>query len=662
MKSLRSFRSSIKRVHKRLLYALSALLVAISTSLTAYASPTFSNYSLSSSYSGQAAPVVAGGSFWYLESSGGVAAYIGSVTTTGTETHYDIRTLSGNSSLTLKSITTGPDGNVWFNGHVSTTVYVGKLDISAGTVTLYSTSMPTYGNYGPLVAGSDGNLWYYIKSANNNYSYLVYLNPSTGTDSVGQMFDTYVDFNSITSGPDGKLWLTDTYYKRIYCKNPTVSGIACTYNVPTPTSYPMSITSGPDGRLWFIDNFTDIVKLTTGGTFTKYTPATGVSPRLLVAGSDGAVWFTDADTTKKIGRITTSGSITEYTIPGSSVSNPSGLTLGPDAAIWFPYTDSVGAKIGRLVVTPDFSNYSLSSSYSGRAAPVVAGGSFWYLEASGGVTAYIGNVTTSGTETHYNIRTLSGYSSLTLKSITTGPDGNVWFNGLSGNRVYVGKLDISTGTVTAMYITTIPTYGNYGPLVSGSDGNLWYYVKSANNNYTYLVYVNPSTGTDAVGQTYDTFVDFTGITPGPDGKIWITDSYYKRVYYKNPAGSGGSYNVPTPTSYPMAITSGADGNLWFIDNFTKIVKLTTGGTFTKYTPATGVSPRLLVAGSDGAVWFTDADTTKKIGRITTSGSITEYTIPGSSVSNPSGLTLGPDAAIWFPYTDSVGAKIGRLGY
>jgi virginiamycin B lyase len=47
-----------------------------------------------------------------------------------------------------------------------------------------------------------------------------------------------------------------------------------------------------------------------------------------------------------MGRITTSGSITEYSLPNSS-SGPSGITTGPDGALWF--TESGTDKIGRIV-------------------------------------------------------------------------------------------------------------------------------------------------------------------------------------------------------------------------------------------------------------------------------------------------------------------------
>jgi len=49
-----------------------------------------------------------------------------------------------------------------------------------------------------------------------------------------------------------------------------------------------------------------------------------------------------------IGRITTSGSITEYAIPTID-SQPFGITAGPDSAMWFAEVN--GNNIGRIALS-----------------------------------------------------------------------------------------------------------------------------------------------------------------------------------------------------------------------------------------------------------------------------------------------------------------------
>ncbi|HTV92224.1 MAG TPA: virginiamycin B lyase, partial [Verrucomicrobiae bacterium] len=58
----------------------------------------------------------------------------------------------------------------------------------------------------------------------------------------------------------------------------------------------------------------------------------------------GALWFADAGN-NKIGRITTAGVATEYTIPSGGAS-PVGITVGPDGNIWF--TEAGTGYIGVL--------------------------------------------------------------------------------------------------------------------------------------------------------------------------------------------------------------------------------------------------------------------------------------------------------------------------
>lgn len=647
---------NVSNIYRRGACLLLIAIIAFASSNSAYAMGTFSNHPISSGYTNPGQVTTADGSLWYLQYISGVA-YIGKMTTTGTTTDYNIRTLSGMSSLNVRSLTTGLDGNIWFNANVSTSIYTGVLNISSGSVTIYNSWIPSYGNYGPIITGTDGKLWYYIKSANDNKHYLIYINPSNGSVATADTSDTYSSFTSITSGPDGNIWVTDAYYNRV--RSYSIGGSLNSYLVPTANSYPISITSGPDGNLWFVQGANGkITKLTTTGTFTQYTPATGVSAGRLISGPDGAVWFVNGGSTKKIGRITTGGSITEYTIPGTSVMDVNGMTVGPDNAMWFSYKDSVSAKLGRVTVDSFFkASYSISSIYTNPGQITNANGSLWYLESSSGV-AHIGKMTTSGATTDYNIRTLSGVSGLNVRSITTGPDGNVWFNGSVSSTIYTGFLDTSTGSVT-VYSSLIPSYGNVGPIVAGSDGNLWQYIKSANDNKYYLEYTNPSTGIATTASVSDTYSDFTSITSGPDGNIWVTDGYYNRVRSFSSAGSLNSYVVPTANSYPRNIINGPDGNLWLTEAG-KITKLTTGGTFTEYTPAAGVSPGKLSSGPDGAVWFIDGGSTKKIGRISSSGVITEYVIPGISVTGVNGMTLGPDNTMWFTYTDASSAKLGRL--
>jgi len=75
---------------------------------------------------------------------------------------------------------------------------------------------------------------------------------------------------------------------------------------------------------------------------------TCVRERGVISGPDGNLWFTEANR-DKIGRITTSGQITEFPIPTTNsapFSAPTGITPDPEGYIWF--ADSGGNVIARI--------------------------------------------------------------------------------------------------------------------------------------------------------------------------------------------------------------------------------------------------------------------------------------------------------------------------
>src|SRR5262249_42921847 len=127
------------------------------------------------------------------------------------------------------------------------------------------------------------------------------------------------------------------------------------------TSPPGSITVGPDGALWFTESNRDfgvdrIGRITTAGVITEFPLPLSVdcqqfgtcSPSGITAGPDGNLWFVET-LGNRIKRITTSGAITEFTIP-TPRSFPENITVGPDGALWFTESEPrvTGAKIGRI--------------------------------------------------------------------------------------------------------------------------------------------------------------------------------------------------------------------------------------------------------------------------------------------------------------------------
>jgi virginiamycin B lyase len=131
----------------------------------------------------------------------------------------------------------------------------------------------------------------------------------------------------------------------------TIVGVVTKFPILTANSYPGRMAVGPDGNLWFTETVADkIGRITPTGTVTEFsipadgTSSLGSSPTSIAAGSDGNLWFTEL-TRNKMGRISPGGTISECSLSLSDV-NVNGIALGPDGNLW--YTIASSGKIGRL--------------------------------------------------------------------------------------------------------------------------------------------------------------------------------------------------------------------------------------------------------------------------------------------------------------------------
>jgi streptogramin lyase len=332
------------------------------------------------------------------------------------------------------------------------------------------------------------------------------------------------------------------------------------------------------------------------GDITTYSdPAGGVNqPLAITAGTDGNLWFTSINNPTAIGRINpATGAITTYR-DAEKVGGLRGITSGPDGAIWF---------------LTHFGTFGEAGTFVGRIDP-----------ATGAITTF---------EDPTAEETPEG------QSITTGPDGNLWYTAFV-NRIVRFDPDDSTFTeYTAADVV--------GPneIVAGPDGNLWF--TSGDNDR--IGRIDPDDGTITTYPDPNANVDSPfAITNGPDGNLWFTSAQNDRIGRIDPDdGSIVTYADPNDTiSDPVGITTGADGNLWF----TSFLNARIGridpddGSITTFPDTTGNvdRPTGIAAGADGNVWFTD-QTTDVIGAVELTSA--PPTVPGaptnvSAVSSASG--------------------------
>jgi len=262
------------------------------------------------------------------------------------------------------------------------------------------------------------------------------------------------------------------------------------------TAVTYGIALGSDGNLWFTEASADnIGRITTTGSVTEFPITFGAYASDITAGADGNLWFTE-QSLDQIGRITTTGTVTEF--PLAQYSAPQGITAGPDGNVWF--TELAGESIGRITPKGKVKLFPIGTD----AYDITTGsdGNLWFTSGDG-----VGRITPSGTVTEFPVPT----PSFEL-GITAGPDGDLWFTESDGSNI--GRI------TTAGAVTEFPTLTPHSypvGIAAGPDGNLWFIERSPANIAT-------STTSGTITEYAAPPGNFlSDITAGPDGNMWYTD-------------------------------------------------------------------------------------------------------------------------------------------
>jgi virginiamycin B lyase len=364
------------------------------------------------------------------------------------------------SSIYPTSITSGPDGNLWFTDN-------------AGT------SNPTPG--GVLDSGKIGMI------NPMTLSIAEFPIPTTGDLGVQQS-----QLRGITTGPDGNLWFIDSNRSLIGMINPTTHAIA-EFPTPTANNYPTDITTGPDGNLWFTESG-DMIGMINPMThaIAEFPVPTASAIGGITSGPDGNLWFTQYDeaivpdfvsdfvnavSSSRIGMINpTTHAVAEFPLPTADA-GPGGITAGPDGNLWF--TEFNGSQIGMInPTTHAIAEFTVSAvGYQGlqRLRDITTGpdGNLWFTEVAPSLIGMINPTTHAIAE--FPTPTANSYPT----DITTGPDGNLWFFEVNSDQL--GEVVIApsiTGVVAVTHskkeITAI-ILGVNEPLNSASASNRGFY-------------------------------------------------------------------------------------------------------------------------------------------------------------------------------------------
>ena len=276
----------------------------------------------------------------------------------------------------------------------------------------------------------------------------------------------------------------------------------------------------------------------------------------------------------------------------------------------------------------------------GNPTGITAGpdGALWFTEETDNK---IGRMTTGGVVT--NEIPIPTPTSLPAE-ITVGPDSKLWFTEFGADKI--GRVDDLTTTVDF----TIPGLSDQPDGIVTAAGALWFTEFGSNQ-------IGRIDISGTVTDEYSTGAGPGDIVVGPDGGLWFTESTGNSIRRFDPVTRVMSPPIPVPGagSDPSGITS-SGGALWFTESgSSEIGRVTTSGTITEFGP-TGLDPSSIATGPDGALWFTES-MGNQVGRITPTGVITnQFALAAGS--EPSDIAAGPDSALWF--TEKLANKVGRI--
>jgi streptogramin lyase len=296
------------------------------------------------------------------------------------------------------------------------------------------------------------------------------------------------------------------------------------------------------------------------------------------------------------------------------------------------------------------------SSWDGSQSHIVAdaNGNYWFTDATDNA---IGEVTPAGAVTMFPLPALPANSDATSQSpvdIVLGPDNNIWFTENGADAI--GRIT-ANGTITEFHTPTADS--NPLGLAVGPDGNLWF---AESNGSAIGKITTDGKITEYPVSTLDVS-ELDGFVGGPDGKVWF-------IAYDN-NGNGTLDSITSDghiTSFPLAddptaLAAGPDGDLWVGTDSGNIDRVGTNGDVTTFAIPDDADVNDLVAGSDGDLYFS-LDGNNQLGRITTSGVISEFTFPANAAQNANGpiemagLTQDSDGTIWF--VDQTNPQVGSV--
>lgn len=294
------------------------------------------------------------------------------------------------------------------------------------------------------------------------------------------------------------------------------------------------------------------------------------APFEIASGPDGNLWFTEI-AANKLAAMDLSGQVVKEVAIPTAASGPAGIAPGRMNDIWF--TESTAGNIARYnLTTGQFSEYPVPDGRFRLPKTLTLGpdGNMWFtLDNVGGV----GRVTYDGEVTLFAIP-----FSFRSTSIVVGPDDALWFADTGSGSI--GRITTS-GELTMFHIDESGSGGPRG-LVLGSDGELWFTIDNLIYGDEYVGHMRTD-GTRTMHRVPNSKAWVNNITEDRGGNFWFTETSGMKVGRITPAGVITEYPIPTMATAPIGITTGGDGNMWFTEpSADKIGRITNDGSITEF--------------------------------------------------------------------------------
>jgi virginiamycin B lyase len=255
----------------------------------------------------------------------------------------------------------------------------------------------------------------------------------------------------VVNGPDGNLWATvDAYPGKGGIAKITPSGQITVYLLPTSGADLGYITVGSDGNLWFTEHSPNkFGRITPSGTITEFPFEDIGAPNGIINGPDGRLWIceqgafnvnTGHQTYGRIERVNTDGTIyATYDIAPNNWQNvPEDITVGADSKLWFTQFNAISQtiyEISNVTLGGTITQYDTPTTNAGPGSPILAGdGNVWFTEA---YAAQLGRITPSGRITEFPLPQGSAQFPTAPYGLTTngGKHLQIWFADFQNGRI-----------------------------------------------------------------------------------------------------------------------------------------------------------------------------------------------------------------------------------